>query len=65
MEKMITVFAEVAVATVVLFGLVALADALMQNEEGKEGVIYSGIESLVTDIFNAASDAAKAGSGIE
>ena len=61
MEKMITIFAEVAVATVVLFGLVALTQALMDNSTTTPGAIYTGLNSLITTIFNAAKDAALAG----
>ena len=61
MEKMITIFAEVAVATVVLFGLVALTQALMDNSGTTPGAIYSGLNDLINTIFDAAKNAALQG----
>ena len=68
MEKMITIFTEVAVAAIVLFGLVGMSSGLMDagtvGADGTvsgAGVIYSGIEGLIKDIFDAAKDAATQG----
>lgn len=68
MEKMITIFTEVAVAAIILFGLVAMASGLMDagelNDAGKlvgQGAIYSGIHDLIQEIFNSAKNAAMSG----
>lgn len=63
MEKMITIFTEVAVAAIILFGLVAMASGLMNSgaDGTSAGAIYTGIQSLISEIFNAAESAATSG----
>ncbi len=73
MEKMITIFTEVAVATIILFGLVALSTGMMDAGTYDAvtgaitggGIIYSGLHELVSSIFDAAKDAALTGMPVE
>lgn len=60
MEKMITIFAEVAVATIILFGLVSLASNIMEEPTADDagGVIYTGLNDVINSIFDSAKEAA-------
>jgi len=52
MEKVITIIAEVAVAALVLAGVVLLTTTLMDSNGGNGAVIYNSMQSVVSTIFN-------------
>lgn len=51
MEKVITIIAEIAVAALVLAGVVLLTTTLMDADGGTTAVIYNSMQSVINTIF--------------